>query len=838
MSSGANVRAGRAFVELFADKSKLVKGLKSAEKDLKAFGAGVTRIGGTIAAAGAAIVAPIVGAAAKFASFGDNLNKMAARTGVSVEALSQLKFAAEQSGASIEDLGAVLQKMNRRVGRVTAGAGSSVETAALEELGLSMEKLQGMNAEERFLAIADAMANYGDNAAAAGLAQRAFGTGVDKLLPLIFSGREGIKQLREEAQRLGVTMSTEDADAAAEYTDAMNRLKRSLEAAWQTVGAAVAPVLTELSNRLAAAAGKVREFIAEHREVIVTALKVGAVIAAAGTAIAGIGAPFVTAGFVIGTVTTAVTTLSTAFAFLAANPLVIVFTGIVAAAGLATAAIMRSAVHVDKISDSISRWRQKQDELRASTMNQFATLTDLADKERLTNEEMDKAEGIISRLEMAYGDLGITLDRTQGKLSGVAEAQAAANKQMRAAALHELKAELKELERTMASVNQEAAGGNLGAAFGGFLEGGFKGMDEAEADWQREKMQENIALSEKYQAILARIRALEGGDVDALSGGASPADAALPDLAPRNEEATQLTKLHDQRMDQIAEEEAAELTRIREKYALEKQLRERVGADVAPIERAQAEEEAAARETFTGRRGAETEDYGSKLDQLAGGPEDALAQARARADFEAGLAERLADLKIRLIDNEEEREIASIKRRYAADREQAEKIGADLAALNQAEKLEIGGVKDRHEEERTTERETARERITDEIERNTILRDKEGLDQQMALIKLDEKKALREAGETGVPIDKIVQQFALRRQLAAKDFAAQNQQAERTASPTGTFSAAALAVMGGPKDAEERTAKNTEKTVGKLGQLLGKTDDVINGLGNVKPKFA
>ncbi|MEY3458647.1 MAG: hypothetical protein RL215_1804, partial [Planctomycetota bacterium] len=35
------IRAGRAFVELFADDTKLVRGLRAAERKLQAFGAGV-----------------------------------------------------------------------------------------------------------------------------------------------------------------------------------------------------------------------------------------------------------------------------------------------------------------------------------------------------------------------------------------------------------------------------------------------------------------------------------------------------------------------------------------------------------------------------------------------------------------------------------------------------------------------------------------------------------------------------------------------------------------------------------------------------------------------------
>ena len=50
------------------------------------------------------MLAPLLGAAKLFASTGDQLDKMRARTGFSAQALSELGFAAEQGGASIDQL--------------------------------------------------------------------------------------------------------------------------------------------------------------------------------------------------------------------------------------------------------------------------------------------------------------------------------------------------------------------------------------------------------------------------------------------------------------------------------------------------------------------------------------------------------------------------------------------------------------------------------------------------------------------------------------------------------------------------------------------------------------
>lgn len=49
MPPAGGIRAGKAFVELFADDRKLVRGLRAAQRKLKAFGASVRNIGMKIA---------------------------------------------------------------------------------------------------------------------------------------------------------------------------------------------------------------------------------------------------------------------------------------------------------------------------------------------------------------------------------------------------------------------------------------------------------------------------------------------------------------------------------------------------------------------------------------------------------------------------------------------------------------------------------------------------------------------------------------------------------------------------------------------------------------------
>ncbi len=55
MPSARGIRAGRAFVELFADDSKLVRGLRGTERRLKAFGKRIGALGRRLVGLGAAL---------------------------------------------------------------------------------------------------------------------------------------------------------------------------------------------------------------------------------------------------------------------------------------------------------------------------------------------------------------------------------------------------------------------------------------------------------------------------------------------------------------------------------------------------------------------------------------------------------------------------------------------------------------------------------------------------------------------------------------------------------------------------------------------------------------
>jgi TP901 family phage tail tape measure protein len=266
----ADVKAGRAYVELYIKQTAFVKGLNNARKQLNEFGDKLLSVGARMAAAGAAISGALGGALMHFAAVGDQLDKMSQRTGVSATALAELGFAAEQSGTNIEAVEKVLTRLNKTIGE--ARVGSKVAAEAMELVGVSAADLATKDTEQIFTQIAAALEAMPNAADRASIAMRIFGKSGTQILPML----ESMEALREEARNLGIAPSDEAVKSAAIITDAINRLKRVVGAAMFEIGAAIAPLATDFANTMTVVVRQFAIFVRENGRLIVNIAKTAA----------------------------------------------------------------------------------------------------------------------------------------------------------------------------------------------------------------------------------------------------------------------------------------------------------------------------------------------------------------------------------------------------------------------------------------------------------------------------------------------------------------------------------------------------------------------------------
>lgn len=334
MSSAGGIRAGKSYIEIATDNSKLLSGLRSAQNTLKSWGAGLQSLGGGIfkplALAGAGGFAGLVAIGQSLGDLGGQIDDISQRTGMSTEAVSELGYAAQMSGTDLGTLEGGLSKMQKLTSE--AASGSKSAAGQLRELGLSAANLAGLTPDQQMAAFADAIAKLKSPADRVNAAMSVFGKSGQKLLPLLQGGAAGLQEMRDRAKELGLSMSGPDAKAAAELGDALDEMKAAGRAAAFSLGGALAPALKTLFTIIANVTGGVSLWIRENRTLLVVGVAIAATLMAAGAAVYGLGVAFSVLGIAIGIAKVLLIGLGAVLGFLVSTPGLII-AGLVALAG-------------------------------------------------------------------------------------------------------------------------------------------------------------------------------------------------------------------------------------------------------------------------------------------------------------------------------------------------------------------------------------------------------------------------------------------------------------------------------------------------------------------------
>lgn len=163
-----------------------------------------------MAALGTAAAAGIVAAVKHFSDAGSALNDISGRTGVAASSLAELKFAAEQTGAGIEDVEIALKNMAKK--------------------GLDVADFDKVAAE---------IAAIDDPSERAARALETFGKSGTKLIPMLGE----LQALRQEARDLGLAPTDEEIARADAMGDSFDKLKAVMSASLFKIGSAFAPIV-------------------------------------------------------------------------------------------------------------------------------------------------------------------------------------------------------------------------------------------------------------------------------------------------------------------------------------------------------------------------------------------------------------------------------------------------------------------------------------------------------------------------------------------------------------------------------------------------------------------
>lgn len=221
------------------DKSKeKASGLASSLK--KGFGIAAKSVG-TLTTATGALGAGFVKASGDVAAYGDNIDKMSQKMGMSAEAYQEWDAVMQHSGTSMETLKASMKTLAN-----AAETGSD----AFDKLGISQEDIANMSQEELFSATITALQNIDDETERTYLAGKTLGRGATELGALLNTSAEDTQAMKDRVHELGGVMSDEAVKAAAAYQDSLQDLQTALTGLKNNLVSEMLPAVTTVMDGL------------------------------------------------------------------------------------------------------------------------------------------------------------------------------------------------------------------------------------------------------------------------------------------------------------------------------------------------------------------------------------------------------------------------------------------------------------------------------------------------------------------------------------------------------------------------------------------------------------
>ncbi len=210
--------------------------IESAKRNMASIGETVTRVTRLMGPLGVAVAGAFTVDAFKGAlDMMDQLDDMAEKTGVSVEALSKLRYAGEAVGTTTEQMAGGLRKLAKLMGEAAGGGEEAI--GVFKTMGVSFKDANGsLRSTDLVLAdIAEKFSGWSDGPGKAALAMKVFGKSGEDMIPMLNLGKQGLNDLGTEAEKLGIKLSGDAAKAAADFNDNLKKIKLTAEAAGMSI---------------------------------------------------------------------------------------------------------------------------------------------------------------------------------------------------------------------------------------------------------------------------------------------------------------------------------------------------------------------------------------------------------------------------------------------------------------------------------------------------------------------------------------------------------------------------------------------------------------------------
>lgn len=234
------------------DSSEYESGLNDAENKGNSFasrlGGGLStaaKVGvGAIAAVGtatAAVTGAMVKGASNVAEYGDNIDKMSQKMGMSAEAYQEWDAIMQHSGTTIDAMKAPMKTLAN-----AAQSGSD----AFQKLGISEEEVKNLSQEDLFGRVISGLQGMEEGTERTALASDLLGRGATELGALLNTSAEDTEAMRQAVHDLGGVMSDDAVKASARFQDQLQDMQTALGGAKRNLMSDFLPSITTVMEGL------------------------------------------------------------------------------------------------------------------------------------------------------------------------------------------------------------------------------------------------------------------------------------------------------------------------------------------------------------------------------------------------------------------------------------------------------------------------------------------------------------------------------------------------------------------------------------------------------------
>ena len=197
------------------------------------------------AAAAAAAGAALVALGARGMKAGDEQAKLARQLGITNEELATMQRAADFAGMSSSALTTNMQRLNRGIGEAIQGTGQAGD--AFRQLGIDVNDLQQMRADEQMTTLATAMGNLGTRAEQAAVANQIFGRSGQEMLVFLDDAEANLTRANLQVNAFGIALSEVETDRIEAANDALSSIGAVIQGLANRIAARVAPLIEFLA---------------------------------------------------------------------------------------------------------------------------------------------------------------------------------------------------------------------------------------------------------------------------------------------------------------------------------------------------------------------------------------------------------------------------------------------------------------------------------------------------------------------------------------------------------------------------------------------------------------